>query len=246
MKIKNLFSGYITRMVFLAMMLFAFSACTKEVKSETSSPPDKLSFITKPMLVKVAAPDMLQLPFDLSKDKIKTYRFNGAGDSVVTFTVAPNTDIYIELSDSSNSSADTFKVYLRTTNVPPVTSGSDVLAYLIKENVIDTGAQTYTQGLIIPGDGTTVFYKVVYPYPSILKVVRSSYYNTRKGDKVIIKALTTPTGSIDVPDLNNLAAVESPGHSPDIVISNSETQVILQAFKESSVNGKRFKYPLKL
>lgn len=236
MKIKNLSLGCFTRILFAAFLLFAFSSCTKEVKSETGSPPDKLSFIAKPVIIKLPAGDIIRNTYDPAKDKIKAYRFGGAGDSVVELPIAPNTEVYVELTDSSNSSHDTFKVYIRTQNVSPVPEGSDVLAYMVKVNVEDTGAQVYTNGVIIPGDGVTVFYKILYPYPSILKIVRSSFYNTRKGDKVIIKAMSSPQGSLELPGIDNMAANGDPVLNPETIINNYETGRLL----------KRFIYPLKL
>lgn len=245
MKLKNLFLGKRVMLLLMAFMLFIASSCTREVKSETNSPPDVITFTTKPILMKVVAPTGIQLPFELAKDKIKTFRFS-AGDSVVTLTAAPNTDIFLEFSDTANGTADTFRVFIRTSPVAPVTSGLDVLAFLKRMNVIDTGQQIFTQGLVIPGDGVTIFFKMVYQYPSIIKVVRSSFFNTRNGDKVIIKAMTTPTGSIDVPELDNIAMLNKPGGGSEFTIKNKETVAIISQCSLITIAKKSFKYPLKL
>jgi len=249
---KNIFAsigGYLDlKLLLLITLIFsatlALPACTREVKSEertkTELSPKLYSFGVIPSVLSIT-------PDAVFSDKKKDFRF-AAGDSVVIFQAAPNTDIYVEFSDTSNSSADTFKVYIRSTSYPPDTGHVDVLAYLKQMNVIDSGQHVYTNGLVIPGDGATVFYKFVYPYPTSVKIVRSSFYNTRSGDKVTIKAMSDPTGSIDVPGLTGLAVLKENSRSTSgFTIDNSEVSAILQnTFKRDKIIVKPFSYPLKL
>lgn len=104
-----------------------------------------------------------------AQDKLVSERLVNWADTLVTVQVAPLRECVIQFADSSNSTTDTFKVYL----VSPL--GDEVLATLLKVNdTIAIASVTPTTGTVIPGDGVVRFYKVQCPAFYSLKIVRTN------------------------------------------------------------------------
>lgn len=130
-----------------------------------------------------------------AQDLLTSQRMVNFGDTTLTVSVAPHQDVYITFADSSNSTVDTFKVYIVNT------AGQEVLAALIKYN--DTTANSLqvpkSTGTVFPGDGTIGIYKVQYPSPYKVKIVRTNVASisgtpvTGKVSVVTVQA-TRPTG----------------------------------------------------
>lgn len=140
-------------------------------------------------------------------------------DTVVTAQIAPYTNAVIQYADSSNSTTDTFKVYL----VSP--AGDEVLAALTKVNDTTANSLEVTKkiGTVIPGDGTMVYYKVQCPMFYSIKVVRTNVASisgtavTGKAAHVTIFAWST-SGSLDTEykdltfqDMEILSGYKNPG-----------------------------------
>lgn len=129
-----------------------------------------------------------------SQDLFQTKKLTN-GDTTYTVNIAPFTDVYITFADSSNTTVDTFKVYL-------VNSwGDETLAAMIKYN--DTTANSVqvpkSTGTVIGGDGTVVIYKLQVPSPFKVKIVRTNVGSisgtlvTGKVSHVTVRA-SRPTG----------------------------------------------------
>lgn len=133
-------------------------------------------------------------------DKISSHRFT-AGDSIFSFPISPNTDIYIEAYDSAGAGGDTIKVYITASfNDGAINTTTNTLAWLTRLNDTNSVGIFFTpvqsQGVIIPGASTTVFYKVNYPYPGTLRMVRSNVDNLTDVSYITVKAMSKPQGAV--------------------------------------------------
>lgn len=128
-------------LILIAFVLTVFTGCTKEAKSQ-----DKLSTLT------MGNP------------------YSGGFDSVFVVKVAPNNRAVISIADSSNSTVDTFKVYLEDP------FGNLLLASLTKSN--DTTAnileRTKNTGTILQGDAVVAYYEVRCPQAYAIRIVRTN------------------------------------------------------------------------
>lgn len=127
-------------LILIAFVLTVFTGCTKEAKSQ-----DKLSTLTMG-------------------------NTHSGFDSVFVVKVAPNNRAVICIADSSNSTVDTFKVYLEDP------FGNLLLASLTKSN--DTTAnileRTKNTGTILQGDATVAYYEVRCPQAYAIYIVRTN------------------------------------------------------------------------
>lgn len=127
------------------------------------------------------------------KDLLKSKRFvAGSGDTALSVNVAPCMNATITFTDSSNSTTDTFKVYIIND------LGDEVLAALVKQN--DTTAATdripKAVGVVIPGNATTAVWQVQYSRPYAIKIVRSNVYTSGNVSHILVYARYSTTGSL--------------------------------------------------
>lgn len=136
-----------------------------------------------------------------AQDLYQTKRLKRS-DTLFVVNVAGNERIQISFGDSSNSVTDTINVYLVTA------WGEEVLARLSPLN--DTGAVYAAEqklGQVIPGDGSTVFFQVVWDRPYEIKLVRTNAYSQAGVTRVSVSAYKV-TGDLFEPNKvyrNNLA-----------------------------------------
>lgn len=106
-------------------------------------------------------------------DKLATLTMGNTAsgfDSTFTVKVAPNNRVVICFADSSNSTVDTFKVYLEDP------FGNLLLASLTKSNdtTANTLERTKNTGTVIPGDATIQYYELRCPQAYAIKIVRTN------------------------------------------------------------------------
>ncbi|MCC6867082.1 MAG: hypothetical protein IT280_13080 [Ignavibacteria bacterium] len=139
------------------------------------------------------------IAYNKTGDLVESHRFT-SGDSTFEITLEPGYDTYIEAYDSAGSGTDTFKVYIEAGFADgAINTATKTLAYLSKVN--DTNSvsifttPTQSNGVIIPGASTTVFYKVNYAAGKIL-IVRSNAVNLTDVSYVTVRKVPKAKGAI--------------------------------------------------
>lgn len=138
-------------------------------------------------------------PVNKSGERVESHRFT-SGDSILEITIDPGYDAYIEAYDSAGSGTDTFKAYITAIfSDGAMGTSTNTLAYLSKVNDTSSVSLFYTptqsNGVIIPGASTTVFYKTNYAAGK-LTIVRSNAANLTDVSWVTVRTVPRAKGAL--------------------------------------------------